>query len=171
MFPVRSLTLCSSRLGRWLYLFSLGLAVVGLRLNLEGLIPPRSGGSGEELSPSPSSRGAVFLAASGPRKHTFASLTLMAAVLGSDIGFSVDLWRGEQMCNIYPVKAGLFNKIILLSEHQGRGSRSVREAQHLAAVLSLSPLIHEDRTVGLPAERGLFLQGPNMLHGAGRRNR
>lgn len=75
------------------------------------------------------------------------------------------------MYNIYPVNAGLFNKIILLSEHQGRGSRSVREAQHLAAALSVPPLVHEDRATDLPAERGLFLQGPNIRHRSGQRDR
>lgn len=71
----------------------------------------------------------MSLTASGLRNHFFASLMLMAAWLESGIGFSVDLQRGEQMCNIYPVNAGSFNKIILLPEQQGRGGGLVGEAQ------------------------------------------
>lgn len=69
------------------------------------------------------------------------------------------------MCNICPVKAGLLLRIILRSERWGRAA-GWAEAQQPRA-----HSIHEGRSGDLCAERGLFLQGPNMLRGAGQRDR
>lgn len=87
----------------------------------------------------------------------FASFTLVTALLDSDIGFSVDLQRVEQMCGIYPINAGLFSKIILLSQHRARGSRFLQESQHLAMLLSMCPLIHKEWTLDLLAKGGFVL--------------
>lgn len=60
----------------------------------------------------------------------------------------MDLQPMEQLCSIYSISTGL----IILLEQQPRGRGLLGEAQHLAAVLSVSPLIHKEPTLDLSAQ-------------------
>lgn len=60
----------------------------------------------------------------------------------------MDLQPVGQLCSIYSISIGL----IIVLKQQPRGRGLLGEAQHLAAVLSVSLLTHKELTLDLSAQ-------------------